>query len=142
VSGDKHALFQIKVQVKNWKVNSLFDSGSQCNMVSETLVDELGLETYDLVHPSSLVWLQGKIVMRITKRCKIKFSISANYVIVECEVSPLDAYGVMFGSTYLWDRDATFLGEKTSTTWSRVARHTSSNHIKRERITPLKTKQG
>jgi hypothetical protein len=75
-SGDKHALFQIKVQVKNQKVNALFDSGSQCNMVFETLVDELGLETYDLVHPSSLAWLQGKSVMRITWRCKIKFSIN------------------------------------------------------------------
>jgi hypothetical protein len=78
--------------VKNWKVNALFDSGSQCNLVSETLVDELGLETYDLVQPSSLIWLQGKTVMRITRRCKIKFSISVSYVDeVECEVAPLDA---------------------------------------------------
>jgi hypothetical protein len=45
-------LFLIKVQVKNQKVNSLFDSDSQCNLVSETLVDELGIETYDLVEPS------------------------------------------------------------------------------------------
>jgi len=80
VSGDKHELFKIKVQVKNQKVNSLFDNGSQSNLVSETLVDELGLETYVLVNPSSLVCLQGQIVMRITQRCKIKFSISANYV--------------------------------------------------------------
>jgi hypothetical protein len=47
--------------------------------------------------------------MRITWRCKIKFSINASYVVeVECEVAPLDAYGVMFGSPFLWDRDATF----------------------------------
>jgi hypothetical protein len=73
-------------------VNSLFDNISQCNLVSETFVDELNLETYDLVHPSSLVWLQGKIVMRITRRCKFKFYISANYVDeVECEVAPLDS---------------------------------------------------
>jgi hypothetical protein len=44
-------IFLIKFQVKKNKVNSLFDSGSQCNMVFETIVDELGLETYDLVHP-------------------------------------------------------------------------------------------
>jgi hypothetical protein len=41
-------IFQIKVQVKNQKVNALFDRGSQCNLVSETFFDELGLETYDL----------------------------------------------------------------------------------------------
>jgi hypothetical protein len=93
VSEDKHALFQIKVQVKKWKVNSLFDSGSQRNLVFEKLVDEIGIETYDLVQPSSLIWLQGKIVTRITRRCKIKFAISSNYVDeVECEVEPLDTY--------------------------------------------------
>jgi hypothetical protein len=71
-------------------------------MVFKTLVDELGLETYDLVQPSSLVWLEEKTIMIITRRGKIKFSISASYVDeVECEVSPLDACGVMLGSPYL-----------------------------------------
>jgi hypothetical protein len=60
-------------------VNDLFDGGYQCNMFSKTLVDELGLETYDPVLPSSLAYFQGKIVMRITWRCKIKFSINASY---------------------------------------------------------------
>ena len=44
---DKHSLFCIKVQVKNLKLNALFDSGSQSNLVYKRLVDELGLETYD-----------------------------------------------------------------------------------------------
>lgn len=101
-SGDKHALFQIKVLVKNRKVNVLFNSGSQCNMISETLVDEIGLETQDLVQPSSLAWLQREYVMRINHTCKIKFSISVSYVDeVECEVAPLDACDVMFGITYI-----------------------------------------
>jgi hypothetical protein len=67
VSGNKYALFGIKFQVKNRKVNSLFDSGSQCNLVFKTLVDEVGLETYDIVKPSSLVWLQWNFFMTITR---------------------------------------------------------------------------
>jgi hypothetical protein len=56
--------------------------------------------------------------MRITRRCKIKFSISANYVDeVECEVAPLDACGVMLGSPYLWDRDATFYRRECDPNW-------------------------
>jgi hypothetical protein len=95
--------------VKNRKVNALFDSGSQCNLVSEILVDELHLETYDLVYPSSSVWLQDEPVMRINQRCKVKFVISVSYVDeVECEVAPLDVCEVMLDSPYLWDRDATF----------------------------------
>jgi hypothetical protein len=51
--------------------------------------------------------------MRITKRCKFRFSINVDYVDeVECEVVPLDACEVMFGSPYLWDRDATFYKER------------------------------
>jgi hypothetical protein len=78
-------------------------------MIYETLVDELGLETYDLVQPSSLAWLQGKSTVRITWRCKIKFVINASYVDeVECEVALVDTCGLMFGIPYMWDRDATF----------------------------------
>jgi hypothetical protein len=47
--------------------------------------------------------------MIISWRYKIKFYISASYDDeVECEVPPLDACGVIFGSPYLWDRDDTF----------------------------------
>lgn len=101
--------FTQQVQVKNEKVNAMFDSASQCNMISKTLVDELGLEIQDLVQLSSLTWLQGKYVMKISQRCKIKFAIDASYVDeVECEVVPLDTCEVMFNNPYLWDNDDRF----------------------------------
>ena len=37
--------FQIKAQVRNKKVNALFDGGPQSNCIFEGLVNELGLET-------------------------------------------------------------------------------------------------
>ena len=73
------------------------------------LVDELGLETYDLIQPSSLAWSQWKSIMRITHQCKVKFAISASYINeVDYEVAPLDTCEVMFGIPYIWDNDATF----------------------------------
>jgi hypothetical protein len=57
--------------VKNQKVNAQFDTGSQCNMIFETSVDELGLEMYDLVETSSLEWFQGKYIMRITQKNQV-----------------------------------------------------------------------
>jgi len=43
--------------MKNHKVNSLFDNGYQYNLISQTLVDEIGLETYYLLQRTSLAWL-------------------------------------------------------------------------------------
>jgi len=48
-SGERSAVFQIKIQVKNKKVNALFDCGYQYNLIFASLVNELGLETYE--HP-------------------------------------------------------------------------------------------
>jgi hypothetical protein len=50
----KKSLFHIKVKVKDWKVNYFFNSGSQCNLTFDSLVDKLGLETHNLVQPCSL----------------------------------------------------------------------------------------
>jgi hypothetical protein len=50
-SGYNNALFQIKFQVKDSKVNALFDSGSQCNLIYESSVNELHRETHDIVQP-------------------------------------------------------------------------------------------
>jgi hypothetical protein len=82
--------------------------------------------------------------MRITRRCKIKFSISASYVDeVECEVAPLDACGVMLGSPYLWDRDATFYRRENKYRLVKGGKaYLVKAHQERESITPLAVKQG
>ena len=41
----RHELFHIRVVSKNQKIDTLFDSGSQVNLVSEAIVKKLGLAT-------------------------------------------------------------------------------------------------
>jgi hypothetical protein len=44
------------------------------------------------------------------KHCKIKFFISVDFIIeVELDVVPLDVCGVVFGSPYMYMRDAIFM---------------------------------
>jgi hypothetical protein len=43
-------LFHINIQVKNTKIDALFDSGSHDNLIVADLVNKLGLEVHD--HPS------------------------------------------------------------------------------------------
>jgi hypothetical protein len=44
-------LFHIKIQVKNTKVDSLFEFCSQAKLVADDLLSQLGLEVHD--HPNS-----------------------------------------------------------------------------------------
>jgi hypothetical protein len=60
---------------------------------------------------------QGCAKIKVMKKCKIKFVVSAYFIDeVELDVVPLDVCGVVFGSPYMYMRDAIFMREKTNTT--------------------------
>ena len=45
----------------------------------------------------------------MTRRCKLRFAITAHFVDeVELDVIPLDIYGIVMGSPYLYDRKSIF----------------------------------
>jgi hypothetical protein len=68
------------------------------------------LEVHDHPNPYPLGWVNKDVELKVTKQCKIKFSISANYIDeVEVDVVPLDVCGVVFGSPYMYMRDAIFM---------------------------------
>jgi hypothetical protein len=47
--------------------------------------------------------------LQVTRRCKLRFAITANFIDeVELDVIPLDIYGIVLGSPYLYDRKAIF----------------------------------
>ena len=102
-------LFHIRVVLNHTKVETLFDTGSQANLIAESLVKKLGLETKP--HPNfySLAWIHDKAKLNVTQQCKVKFMIASKLVDeVEMDVIPLDIYGMVFGSPYLYDRKVFF----------------------------------
>ena len=50
-------LFHIMAIMKHTKINTLIDSGSQSNLVSEEVVKKLGLKTKMHHKPYSLIWI-------------------------------------------------------------------------------------
>lgn len=63
-------------------------------------------------HPSPypLGWVNKDAKLRVTKQCKINFSISATYIDeVEVDIVPLDVCGVVFGNPCMYKRDAIFM---------------------------------
>jgi hypothetical protein len=102
-------LFHIRVISKHTKIDTLFDSGSQANLISEKTVKKLKLETSP--HPKlyPLGWICDNAKLQVTRKCKLRFAITANFVDeVELDVIPLDICGIVLGSPYLYDRKAIF----------------------------------
>ena len=82
-------LFHIRVISKHTKIDTLFDSGSQVNLISETIVKKLGLETKPHKNPYPLGWACDKTKLQATKQCKIHFSIGSKFVDeVELDIVP------------------------------------------------------
>jgi hypothetical protein len=102
-------LFHIRVVSKHTNIDTLFDTGSQANLISEDIVKKLKLETIPHPKPYPLGWICDNAKLQVTRRCKLRFAITANCIDeVELDVIPLDICGIVLGSPYLYDRKAIF----------------------------------
>ena len=61
-------LFPIRIISQHTKIDTLFDSGSQQNLIFEELVRKLGLETKSHPKPYPLGWLKENTQMQVTKQ--------------------------------------------------------------------------
>jgi hypothetical protein len=105
-------LFHRRVIMKHTKVDTLIDSGSQSNLISEEVVKQLGLNTQMHLKPYSLKWKRNNHKLHITKQCTLKFAISSKFVDdITCDVVPLNECGMVLGSPYLYDRKEIFYKE-------------------------------
>jgi hypothetical protein len=102
-------IFHIRVVSKNTKIDTLFDTGSQANLISEETIKKLKLETIPHPKPYPLGWICDNAKLQVTRRCKLRFAITANFVHeIELDVIPLDIYGIVLGSPYLYNRKVIF----------------------------------
>ena len=74
------------------------------------MVSKFGLEVHDHPSPYPLRWVINNMELIFTKQCKIKLSISVDYIDeVEVDIAPLDVCGVVFGIPYMYKRDTIFI---------------------------------
>jgi hypothetical protein len=101
----RNELFHIRVVSKHTKIDTLFDPGSQVNLISEELVKKMGLETKPHPKPYPLGWVCDKEKLNVTKQCRVRFVISSKLIDeVDFDVVSLDICGMVLGSPYLYDR--------------------------------------
>jgi hypothetical protein len=102
-------LFHIRVVAKHTKVDTLFDLGSQVNLILEVIVKKLGLETILHPKPYPLCWVCDDEKLQVTRQCRLKFVIASKLVDeVELDVVLLDICGIILGIPYFYDRNAIF----------------------------------
>lgn len=102
-------LFHIIFVIKHTQVETLFDLGSQANLILESLVKKLGLENKPHLSPYLLGSVSDKVKLQVTKQCMSQFVITSKLVDeVELDVVPLDIYGIILGIPYLYDRKEFF----------------------------------
>lgn len=100
-------LFHVRVISKHTKVDTLFDSGSQANLISEDLVKKLNLEIIPHPKPYPLGWICKDENLQVLKKCMMCFAIKTHFIdMVELDVVPLDITGVVLVSPYLYGRKA------------------------------------
>jgi hypothetical protein len=98
-------IFHIRVVSRHTKIDTLSDTGSQENLISEDTIKKLKLETIPHPKPYPLGWICDNAKLLVTRRCKLRFSITTNFIDeVEFDVIPLDICGIVLGSPYLYDR--------------------------------------
>ena len=102
--------FHINIEVKKTKFDALFEWGSLGNLIIVELAKKLWLEFSDHPKPYPLGWVNKDVEMKVTKQCKIRFSINVDFIDeVDLDVVPLDVRGVMFESPYMYMCDAIFM---------------------------------
>ena len=72
---NRSALFHVCVIVNHTKIDTLFDSGSQVNMISEEVVKKLHLVTMPHEKPCPLGWVTNDTRLQVTKKCVLKLQL-------------------------------------------------------------------
>ncbi|GKV33822.1 hypothetical protein SLEP1_g42272 [Rubroshorea leprosula] len=108
----RHNIFYTICTSRGKVCNVIIDSGSCENVVSNYMVEKLGLPVKDHPHPYKLQWLRKGNKVKVTKCCLVSFSIGNRYQDeVWCDVIPMDACHLLLGRPWQFDRKAIHDGD-------------------------------
>ena len=75
----------------------IIDGGICTNVASTTLVEKLGLPTFEHPKPYKLQWLNDSGEVKVDKQVLVSFSIGKYKYEVMCDVVPMQAGHIMLG---------------------------------------------
>lgn len=100
----------MQMQVKNIVVLAILDSGSQRNLVSTSLVKDLGLDLEECPNPYEISGRNRDESDPVTHTCTFKFWITKEYIDeVTCDVVLMDCTSILLGVPFFIARKATII---------------------------------
>ncbi|XP_057479195.1 uncharacterized protein LOC130766548 [Actinidia eriantha] len=122
VDAQRHNIFKTRCTVNGRVCDVIIDGGSSENIVSRTMVEKLGLSTKKHKHPYSIGWIKEVDKMEVTEQCDISFSIGKDYQdIVICDVVDTDAYHMLLGRPWQFDKNTVHRGKDNTYTFYQSA---------------------
>ena len=87
----------------------------------ENIFKSLNLEIVPHHKPYPLGWVCENMQLQVTRKCKMKFAITTNFIDeVELDVVLLDICGIVLGSPYLYDKKVIFHRHEKNIIYSKV----------------------
>jgi hypothetical protein len=101
----QHTLFQTKCVIKERSCHMIVDGVSYNNLASSDMLDKLALATKPHPRPYHIQWLNNSGKAKVTKLVRINFAIGSHRD-VECDVVPMQAYHILLGRPWQFDKDS------------------------------------
>ena len=97
-------IFDTRCHVQNKVCSVIIDVGSCTNVASTTMVKKLGMPTCKHPRPYKFQWLNDSGEVRVNKQVLVSFSIEKYEDEVLCDVVPMQAWHLLLGRPWQFDR--------------------------------------
>jgi hypothetical protein len=101
-------LFHLQMWVKGTPLHFIVDSGSQNNLISAKVIQQLVLSKTPHPQPYNIGWLRQGRDLHVSQECGLSHGIQPFKDEVLCDVSPLDVCDVLLGQPYMWKRHVVY----------------------------------
>ncbi|XP_059067896.1 uncharacterized protein LOC131858615 [Cryptomeria japonica] len=108
----RNNLFRTTCKVKGKVCKVIVDSGSSENLVSNEMVNKLGLERIPHPNPYRVFWLTKEQQILVKEQCWVEFKIGEYHDQVLCEIVDMDACHLLLGRPWQHDTNSQHDGKK------------------------------